>query len=58
MMMVVGKSSPFSKKSAEDKIVSSHDTQMTAEEPFNIFCMGPNRDVVKCLQFSAVHILV
>ena len=38
----------YQNKSARSKLVISHDTQMTAEEPFNIINMGPKRDVVVC----------
>jgi hypothetical protein len=35
----------FGQKSAGNKLVSSHETQMTAQEPFHILFMGPNRDI-------------
>jgi hypothetical protein len=38
----------FGQKSAGNKLVSSHETQMTAQEPFHILFMGPKRDVVGC----------
>jgi hypothetical protein len=37
-------------------IVSSHDTQMSAEEPFHFLFMTPKRDVEVCQQLSTVHI--
>jgi hypothetical protein len=33
------------KKSAGNKLVSSHETRMTAQEPFHILCMGSKRDI-------------
>jgi hypothetical protein len=35
----------FGQKSAGNKLVSSHETRMTAQESFHILCMGPKRDI-------------